>query len=81
LALEPSAFALRKPAPNAKTFVVLQRVLQALGPDLTAPADPLGLPGGTALLWEERLRICLRAKRSVLPTQVIYVFWTDDNVR
>jgi hypothetical protein len=81
LAFDPPAFPFGQTTPDAKPLVVLQRVLQALGPDIAPPADPLGLPGGTALLWEERLRICLCAKRPVLPTHVIYVFRTDNNLR
>jgi hypothetical protein len=81
LPLDPAALALGEPAPDAEPLVVLQRVLEALRADLTAPADPLGLPGGTALLREERLRIRLRAERLILPTQVINIFRTDDDVR
>jgi hypothetical protein len=80
LALDPPPFPFGQATPDTEPLVVLQRVVQALGPDIAPPADPLGLPGGTALLWEERLRICLRAKRPVLPTHVIYVFRTDDNL-
>src|SRR5215470_7027181 len=79
--LDATALPLGQPAPDAKPFVVLKRVLQALGPDLATPADPLGLPGGAALLGEERLRVCLRAQRSVLPTQVFHVLGTDLNLR
>src|SRR4028119_1024788 len=53
---QPAPLALGQPAPDAEALVVGQRVLQALGPDLAARADPLRLPGGTALLGEERLR-------------------------
>lgn len=81
LALDPSALALRQTAPDSEPLVVLQRVLKALATHLAAPADPLGLPGGTALLREERLRIRLRAQRAVLPTQVINIFRMDDDVR
>ena len=81
LALQAPAFPLRHAAPDTETLIVFQRVLQALGPDLATPADPLGLPGGAALLWEERLRICLRTQRTILPAQVISFLWTDDNVR
>jgi len=81
LPLEPTAFTFGKPTPDPETLVVLQRVLKALGADLTAPADPLGLPGGAALLREKRLRICLCAERHVLPAQAFNVFWTDDDLR
>ena len=81
LALDPTAFSFGQTTPDAESLVVLQRVVQALGPDVAPPADPFGLPGGTALLWEERLRICLCTQRPVLPTHVIYVFRTDNNLR
>jgi hypothetical protein len=81
LTLDATAFSLGQTAPDAETLVVLQRVVQALGPHLAAPADPLGLPGGTALLREERLRIRLRAQRAVLPAQFVSILWTDDDVR
>src|SRR5450756_28839 len=61
LTFDLPAFPLGQSAPDPEPLVVLQRVLQALGPYLATPADPLRLPGGAALLWEERLRICLRA--------------------
>jgi hypothetical protein len=81
LPLEPTAFTFGEPAPDPETLVVLQRVLKALGADLTTPADPLGLPGGAALLREERLRIRLRAERSVLPVQAIDIIRMDDDLR
>ena len=81
LALDPPSLTLGQSAPDSEPLVVLQRILKALGPYLTAPADPLGLPGGTALLGEERLRIRLRAERTFLPAQVINIFRTDDDVR
>ena len=81
LAFDPPAFPFGQTTPDAEPLVVLQRVLQALGPDIAPPADALGLPGGTALLWEERLRICLCTKRPVLPTHLIYVLRTYDNLR
>ena len=81
LAFDPPAFPFGQTTPDAEPLVVLQRVLQALGPDIAPPADSLRLPGGTALLWEERLRICLCAQRLILPTHLIYVLWTYDNLR
>ena len=69
LALQPPALALRQATPDAETLIVLERVAQALGADLAAAADPLGLPGRAALLREERLRIGLRASaRSCQPS-------------
>jgi len=78
--LDATAFPLGQAAPDPEPLVIVERVLQALGPDLAAPADPFGLSGGTALLGKERLRICLCAQRPVLPTQVIHIFLTDDYV-
>src|SRR6201996_1422055 len=80
-ALDATAFSLGQAAPDPKPLVVLKRVLKALAADLATPADPLGLPGGAALLWEERLRVRLRTERPVLPTQVIHVLRTDHNLR
>src|ERR1700761_257276 len=79
--LDATALTFGQPAPDAKPLIVLKRELKALGPHLATPADSLRLPGGAALLWEERLRVCLRAERSVLPAQVIHVLWTDRNLR
>src|SRR5277367_1587048 len=60
---------------------MLERVLQALGPDFAAPAHPLGLPGRSSLFREERLRICLRAQRLILPAQLLDIIWTDEDLR
>src|SRR5215471_9507778 len=67
LALEPAPFPLRQPAPDPEPLVVLERVLQALGPHLTAAAHLFSFPGRAALLGEERLRIGLCAQCTVLP--------------
>src|SRR5580658_1287291 len=77
LALEPPALALRQPAPDAEPLIVLEGVLEALGPNLTAPADLLRLPGGAALFREERLRIGLRAQRAILPVQLFGIVNVD----
>ena len=69
LALEPAPFPLRQATPDPEPLIVLERVLQALGPHLAAAAHFLGFPGRSALLREERLRIGLRAQRPVLPGQ------------
>src|SRR3954452_17971632 len=53
-ALEPAALPLGEAAPDAEPLVVLECVLEALGPDLAAGADLLGLAGRAALLGEER---------------------------
>src|SRR5205823_6123758 len=68
-ALEPAALALGQPAPDAESFVVAERVFQAVGPDVTPAAHPLRLPGRPTLLREERLRIGLGAQRLFLPWQ------------
>src|SRR5215470_9826925 len=67
LALEPAPLPFRQPAPDPEPLVVLERVLQALGANLTAATHLLGFPGRAALLGEERLRIGLCAQRTVLP--------------
>src|SRR5215470_12532711 len=77
LALEPAPFPLRQPAPDPEPLVVLERVLQALGLDLTAAAHFLGFPGRAALLGERRLRIGLRAQRAVLPVQAPGIVLAD----
>src|SRR4051812_39316328 len=68
--LELASFALGQPTPDAEALVVGQGILQALGPDVAAHTDLLGLPGGAALLGEERLGIGLRAERAFLPGQL-----------
>ena len=72
-AAQPAPLTLRQPAPDAEPLVVRQRVLQALGTHLAARADALGLPGGAALLREERLRIGLGAQRPLLPVRFLVV--------
>src|SRR5258708_39546661 len=67
LALQPPALALGQPSPDTEPLIVLKCVLQALGPDLAAAANPLSLPGRPPLLRKERLRIGLGAQRPVLP--------------
>jgi hypothetical protein len=52
LALEAAALALRHAAPDTKSLFGLQGILQALGPDLARPADPLGLARRAALFRE-----------------------------
>src|SRR5215467_8186665 len=70
LALQAPALALRQAAPDAEPLVVLERVLQALGPHLAAPAHALGLPGRTALLRKERFRIGLSTQCPILPVRL-----------
>src|SRR6478672_5951672 len=67
LALDPAPFPFRQPAPDPEPLVVLERIFQALGANLTAAAHLLGFPSRAALLGEERLRIGLCAQRIVLP--------------
>src|SRR6185312_7856273 len=81
LALQAAPLALRHAAPDAEPLVVLQRVLQALGPDFAAAAHPLSLPGRSSLFREERLRICLCAQRLILPAQLVFILWTDEDLR
>src|SRR5690348_5329338 len=81
LALQAAPLTLGHAAPDAEPLVVLQRVLQALGPDVAAAAHPLRLPGRSTLFREERLRICLRAQRLVLPAQLVFILWTDEDLR
>src|SRR5919204_6208688 len=81
LTLQAAPLTLRHAAPDPEPLVVLQRVLQALGPDLAAAAHALGLPGRSSLFREERLRICLCAQRLILPTQLVNIIWTDEDLR
>src|SRR5262245_10974598 len=71
-ALEPPPLPLGQPAPDPEPLIVRERVVQALGPDLTGQTDPLRLPGRAALLGEERLGIRLRAQRPLLPAQLLF---------
>src|SRR3954470_19332696 len=57
LAADPAAFPLRQAAPDAELLAVAQGVLEALHPDLTAPAHRLGLLGGGTPLGEEEVGI------------------------
>src|SRR5437764_5584668 len=79
-ALQPAPLTFGHAAPDAEPLVVLQRVLQALGPDIAAATHPLRLPGRSTLFREERLRICLRAQRLILPAQLVLVLWTDEDL-
>src|SRR5262249_13723885 len=71
--LEPAALPLGHAPPDAEPLVMCERVLQALRTDLAAGADPLGLPGGAALLREERLRVGLGAQRALLPVLLVWL--------
>src|SRR5207253_3147830 len=67
---QAAAFALGQAAPDAVALVGLQGVVEALGADVAAGADGLGLAGGPALLREEGLGVGLGAERVVLPRLV-----------
>src|SRR3712207_3476079 len=67
--LQLAPLPLAQPAPDAEPLVIGQRVLQALTSHVASQADLLRLPGGSALLREERLGIGLRAQRSLLPAE------------
>ncbi|VXB01450.1 hypothetical protein CURTO8I2_140071 [Curtobacterium sp. 8I-2] len=62
-----AAFPLGEATPDAEAFVVLERVLEALRPDLARGADLLRLARRAALLGEERLGVGLCAQRVDLP--------------
>src|SRR5215472_2719713 len=81
LALQAATLTLRHAAPDTEPLVVLECVLQALGPYLAAAAHPLGLPGRSSLLREERLRIRLRAQCPVLPAQFVNLIRADEDLR
>src|SRR3712207_4849258 len=66
-ATEQATIALGEPDPDAEAPAVGQRVLQAVGLDLAAGADLLGLAGRAALLGEEGLGVRLGAERPLLP--------------
>src|SRR5699024_9223141 len=70
-ALDPAPLALGQASPDAESLIIGQRVLEALGLDLAAGADLLGLTGRAALLGEERLRVGLRAQCALLPTLLL----------
>ena len=57
--------------PKRSSFI--KRVLEAVAPHVAGQADLLGLPGGAALLGEERLRVGLRAQRALLPSRFLGV--------
>src|SRR6516164_3887761 len=75
--LEAAALALGEAAPDSEALVVFERVFKALGAHLAGAAHLLRLPGGTTLLREERLRICLGTQRAVLPRHPPGVVFAD----
>src|SRR6516162_11830530 len=76
-ALEAAALAFGEAAPDSEALVVFERVFKALGAHLAGAAHLLRLPGGTTLLREERLRICLGTQRAVLPRHPPGVVFAD----
>src|SRR6516162_4022556 len=81
LALQAAPLTFGHTSPDTEPLVMLERILQALGPDLAAAAHPLGLPGRSSLFREERLRICLCAQRLILPAQFVLIIWADEDLR
>src|SRR3954447_2448488 len=67
--LEPTALALRQPAPDPEPLVMAQGVLQAVAAHGAASAHALGLSVRAALLREEGFGVGLRAERFFLPGQ------------
>src|SRR5450631_4605430 len=70
--LHATPFAFGKSAPDPEPLVVGECVLEALHPDVTGQADPLGLSGRPALLREEGLRVGLSAQGTLLPLQLFH---------
>src|SRR6185312_1056205 len=68
-----AAFALRQPAPYAESLVVLERVFEALCPNLAGGADLLGVARGATFLGKEGFRVGLRAERVALPGERVIV--------
>ena len=67
LAADPAALPLRQPAPDPELLAVGERVLEAVDPDLAAPAHRLGLPGGRTPLREEEVGVDPQAVGLLLP--------------
>jgi hypothetical protein len=72
-ATQATTFALAESAPNAETFVVGQRVFQALCRDLTRFTDSFRVARGSTLLREERLGVSLGAQRVGLPREWVVI--------
>ena len=73
LAPDAAPLPLRHAAPDAELLAVPQRVLQAVGLDLAAVADALGLLGGGPPLREEQVGIDPQAVGALLPPPVSLV--------
>src|SRR5699024_4260098 len=71
--LDLAALPFGQTSPDPEALVVLQSILQALHPNLTAQAHLLRLAGRTALLREERLGVGLRAQGPLLPPELLGV--------
>lgn len=67
LAFEATALAFGEPTPDTEALIMCEGEFEALILNRTCLADPLGLTGGTTLFREERLRVCLRTQRLILP--------------
>ncbi len=65
--LQTASFPFAEATPNAKTFVVGQRIFEAIASNLTGQTNLFGFSGGSSLFWEERFWISLSTKRSLLP--------------
>jgi len=72
--LQFPAFALAEPAPDAKSFVILQRVFEALGSHLAGRADALCIARRPALFGKKCLGVCLRTQRIRLPRKLSFIF-------
>jgi hypothetical protein len=79
--LQLATFTLGQATPDAESFVVLKRVLEALGTHFAAGADALGIPSRSALFGEERLRVGLRTEGVGLPSERIIVVGNLANTR
>ena len=71
LAADPAALPLGQAAPDPELLAVGERVLEALDPDLAAPAHRLGLPGRRAPLREEQVGVDPEAVRPLLPAALV----------
>src|ERR1700754_227054 len=65
--LQLAPLPLGEPTPDAEPFIVPERVFEALGLDVAARADALGLAGRTALLGKDLSGVGLRARPPLLP--------------
>src|SRR5918997_4417349 len=66
-ALEAPALTLGQATPDAKPFVIGQRVLEAFGLDGARLADTLGRAGRASLLWEEAVGVLIQPGGRLVP--------------